>query len=96
MTADLSQPFELEVIDGAFGEEIPPGSSMRLDPALSPLPGRPILVKDREGNFYLRDYQSGPGGRWKAVARVSRGFDPLDSEDHGLEVVAVMKGFDYP
>jgi len=96
MGANLTQPFELEVIDTAFGDDIPLGSMMRLDPALKPLAGRPALVKDRDGNLYLRDYQAGLGGRWRAVARASRGFDPLDSEEHGLEVIAVMRGFDYP
>ena len=95
MGANLSQPFELEVIDGSFGGDIPPGCVMRLDPTRPQLAGWPVLVRDRDGNHYLRDYQQGAGDRWKAVARV-RGFDPLDSEDHGLQIIAVMKGVDWP
>lgn len=89
------QPFELEVIDGAFGSEIPPGCIMRMDPLRAPRAGWPVLVKDKHGHHYLRDYQQGAGERWQAVARV-RGFAPMDSEEDGLEVVAVMKGVDWP
>lgn len=95
MGADLSRPFELEVVDGAFGAEIPPGCIMRLDPLRAARAGWPVLVKDREGTFYLRDYQEGAGGRWQAVARV-RGFAPLDNVDDGLQVIATMKGVDWP
>lgn len=95
MTADLSQPFELEVIDDALAPEISKGCIARFDPARAPAPGRPILVKDSAGNYYLRDFQAGPGSRWQAVAR-ARGYAPLDSTDHGLTLIAVMKGFDWP
>lgn len=94
MSADLSRPFELEVKDGSFGGEIPAGCVMRLDPNRQPRAGWPLLVRDKAGKFYLRDYQEGAGGRWQAVARV-RGFAPLDSEDDGLQIIAVMKGVDY-
>jgi len=87
--------FELVVQDEAFGADIPPGCIMRLDPDRPPRAGWPVLVKDKDGQHYLRDYQMGVGGRWQAVARV-RGFAPLDSQDDGLEIVAVMRGVDWP
>lgn len=90
-----NQPFELEVIDGAFGDDYPPGCTMLLDPKRPPRAGWPVLVKDSEGRHYLRDYQQGAGDRWQAVARV-RGFLPLDSVDDGVVVIAVMKGVIYP
>ena len=89
------QPFELEVIDGAFGADIPPGCIMRMDPNRPPRAGWPVLVMDKAGKHYLRDYQQGPGGRWQAVAR-ARGFAPLDSTEDELQVIAVMKGVDWP
>lgn len=95
MGANLNQPFELQVVDGAFGGDIPPGCVMRLDPERKPRAGWPVLVKDSTGAFYLRDYQEGAGGQWQAVARV-RGFAPLDSIEHGLQIVAVMKGVEWP
>lgn len=95
MGANLNRPFELEVRDGAFGADFPPGCVMRLDPHRTVRPGWPCLVKDCDGRFYLRDYQADVGERWQAVAR-ARGFQPLDSVDHGLQIVAVMKGVDWP
>lgn len=89
------QPFELEVIDGAFGSDIPPGCVMRMDPNRAPRAGWPVLVKDQQGRHYLRDYQQASGDRWQAVAR-ARGFAAMDSVDDGLEVIAVMKGVDWP
>lgn len=96
MGANLTQPFELEVLDDALADEIGKGSIARFHAAGSrePVPGRPVLVRDRDGNHYLRDYQQGAGQRWKAVAR-KNGFSPMDSEEHGLTVVAVMKGVDW-
>lgn len=96
MTADLSRPFELEVLDDALADEIVKGSVARFHPAGSraPIPGRPVLLRDRDGNYYLRDFAQGPGQRWKALARKS-GFTPMDSEEHGLEIIAVMKGVDW-
>lgn len=97
MTADLSRPFELDVVDNALGDDIVIGCVARFHPAgaRAPTPGRPVLVRDREGNHYLRDYEQGPGKRWRAVARKS-GFLPMDSEELGLVVVAVLRGVDYP
>jgi hypothetical protein len=95
MGATFDQPFELEVMDGAFGEDFPPGCWMLLDPARAPRAGWPALVKDRDGQFYLRDYVRGAGDQWQAIAR-ARGFLPLDSFDHGLEIIAVMKGVSFP
>lgn len=95
MTADLSQPFELVVEDDALGPDISKGCIARFDPAREPAPGRPVLVRDASGQFHLRDYEAGPSGRWRAVAR-ARGFRPLESESDGLTLVAVMKGYDWP
>ena len=92
--ADMSQLFQLVVPDDALGPIIYQGCIARFDPAGTPRPGWPVLVRDRSGAYYLRDYIAGPAGRWKAVAR-THGFAPLDSEADGLIVVAVMKGFDW-
>lgn len=95
MSADLNEPFELEVIDDALGPDIFRGCTVRLDPGRPPQAGRPVLVKDGAGRFYLRDYQVAGAGRWQAVAR-QRGYAPLDSDADGLQLVAVMRGFDWP
>lgn len=96
MGADLNQPFELVVMDDSLADEIASGSIARFHAAgaVAAIPGRPVLVRDKDGNHYLRDFQAGAGGRWKAVAR-KRGYQDLDSEEHGLVLVAVMKGVDW-
>lgn len=95
MIADLSQPFELDVTDDALAPEIYPGCVARFDAAATPRPGRPVLVRDSSGSHYLRDYEQGAAGRWRAVAR-RPGYAPLDSIEHGLKLVAVMRGVDWP
>lgn len=95
MTADLNRPFELEVIDDALAPEIFKGCIAVLDWQRLPEPAWPVLVRDRSGNFYLRDYEEGPAGRWRAVAR-ARGYAPLDSEADGLLIVAAMEGYKRP
>lgn len=97
MTADLSQPFELEVKDDALSPEIYRGCVARFDPfpLRQPTAGRPVLVRDRAGQHYLRDYQMGPGGSWQAVAR-QRGYAQMDSQADALTIVAVLKGIDWP
>lgn len=95
MTADLNRPFELEVIDDALAPEIFKGCTALLDAKRPPEPAWPVLVRDRHGNHYLRDYELGPAGRWRAVAR-SRGFAALESEADGLSIVASMDGYKRP
>jgi len=95
MHANLNQPFELDVVDDALGPDIYPGCVARFDPAGTPRPGRPVLVRDASGAHYLRDYEQGAAGRWRAVAR-RPGYAPLDSIEHGLQLVAVMRGVDWP
>lgn len=92
---ELTEPFSVEVFDDALAPKICKGYLAHFDPQRQPTPGRPILVRDREGRYYMRDYQPGAAGRWQAVAR-QRGFALLDSETDGLEIVAVMSGFDWP
>lgn len=95
MSADLSRPFELEVIDDALAPEIFKGCIAMLDPARPPEPAWPVLVRDRAGNHYLRDYEAGPGGQWRAVARM-RGFAAMENVSHGLIIVAAMDGYRRP
>lgn len=97
MRADLDQPFELVVVDDALAPEIAAGCVARFDPPKmrAPVAGRPVLVRDKDGAHYLRDYQQAAAGRWQAVAR-QRGFAVLDSAADGLAVVGVMRGYDWP
>lgn len=94
---DLDQPFELVVLDDALAPEIFKGCVAQFDPVAmrKPVAGRPVLVRDKEGSHYLRDFEQGSGGRFLAVAR-QRGFSALDSEADGLLIVATMKGVTWP
>jgi len=98
MTADLSRPFELEVVDDALAPEIFKGCIALLDPGRTPEAGWPVLVKDRDGNHYLRDYKVGAGTRWSAVPRAAQKehFDALDNVAHELVIVAAMDGYKRP
>jgi hypothetical protein len=90
---DLGKPFELLVLDDALAPDIYTGCWAQFEPVAKrpPAAGRPVLVKDKDGAHYLRDYQQSTGGRWQAVAR-QRGFAALDSEADGLTIIATMKG----
>lgn len=97
MSSDLGRPFLLKLWENALAPEFEAGGVARFDPVSlrDPAPGRPVLVKDSADNFYVRDYVEGAAGRWQASSR-ARGFLTLDSLDHGLTLVAVMRGYDWP
>lgn len=92
---DLNSPFELDVIDDALAPEIFKGCVVRLDPHREPVSGKPVLVKDKHGKHYLRDYQPAVGDRWQAVASAP-GFVTFDSVEDALQIVATVKGVDWP
>ena len=98
MGEKFNQPFELDVADDALAPEIFKGCIAMLDPNRRPEPGWPVLVRDRDGKHYLRDYKVGAGTKWSAVPRPGQAhmFDPLDNEVHGLTVVASMDGYRRP
>lgn len=55
--------------------------------------GDVVLVKDKFGEFHIRDYAEKRKGSWQAVAR--QHFLPLDAVEDGLEIVAVQKGHEW-
>ncbi|QOR55255.1 MAG: hypothetical protein SHS37scaffold220_24 [Phage 67_12] len=60
------------------------------------LPGRKVLVADRDDNCFIREYRLKRGQHWQAVAtNDAAGFEPLDSIADGLRVLAVMTGVDW-
>lgn len=98
MIADLSRPFELEVRDDSLAPDIFRGCIAMMDPGRTPEPGWPVLVRDRNGDHYLRNFKAGAGKRWSAVPRPEQNdkFDPLDSETDGLVLIASMDGYRRP
>lgn len=90
LMGDLPATFELELLDDAMGPDFPLGSIVRLSTKAQPKAGWPVLVVDKDGNAYLRDYVQGRGG-FTATAR-ARGYKALDSDADGLRVLAVLSG----
>jgi hypothetical protein len=93
--ADLTGRFELALRDDALSPEYPTGTAIRFDAKRPPRPGWPVLVKDSAGAYYVRDYIEGAAGQWAATPR-QRGYASLDSVAHGLQLVGVMYGADWP
>jgi transcriptional regulator with XRE-family HTH domain len=93
--SDLSGRFEIDLRDDALAPEYPAGTAIRFDAKRPPRPGWPVLVKDSAGAFYVRDYIEGAAGQWTATPR-QRGYASLDSVAHGLQLVGVMYGADWP
>jgi len=97
MDSELPERFRLEVLDDSMSDLLTPGSFakfLRCKPGERPHTGRPVLVRDRDGNHYIRDFASKTPNHWRAVPR-NRHYEPLDSIEDELELVAFMVGLDW-
>jgi hypothetical protein len=94
MSGFLPPVFALSVKDEAMSPFLSVGDIVRFAADREPVAGRPVLLKDKDGNAYIRDYMPRRAGVWTASAR-NPGFLPMDSEADGLTVVAVMTGMDW-
>lgn len=83
--------FWTKLPDDSMAPRAPAGKLVCFDATMTAQPGDGVLVRDRTGGFYFRQYKAGPAGRWAAHA-INTAYEPLDSERDGLEVVAVLKG----
>ena len=84
--------FKVVIEDDAMAPEFPRGCTVTFSTSEGPpRPRDAVLVADADGGIYFREYQVGRVGRWRAVA-LSHGYQPLDSEDDGLRVLAVSMG----
>jgi transcriptional regulator with XRE-family HTH domain len=88
-TAELPDVFKLAAPDASMAPKVPQGTMVEFTRSLSPRPGDGVLVKDREGHFYLRIYREKRPGHWEAYA-INEAYSPLDSQADGLAVVAVL------
>jgi hypothetical protein len=91
-TKPLPALFKAVIEDDAMAPEFPRGCLV----TFSTEEGEPrardaVLVSDAEGGLHFREYQVGRGKRWKAVA-INSGYQALDSEEDGLQVVAISMG----
>lgn len=92
---NLPPLFKLAVTDTALSSSdaasLDPGDMVILSRRHLPRGGKVALVTDTAGNAYLREYEEGRAGQWRAVARRG-GYRPLESAADGLTVVATMVG----
>lgn len=92
----LSEPlpalFRAVIPDDAMGAEYPRGCTVNFSTTEGPPRARDlVLVRDADGGVHFREYQTGRGGRWQAVALMS-GYQALDSQTDGLQVLAISMG----
>ena len=95
MARELPPAFELEVRDDSMAPLVMPGQVARFKTGRAVTPGKRVLVKDKDGNVYIREYRLKRGDHWQAVALNDKHYLPLDSVEDGLEVLAVMTGVDW-
>lgn len=94
MREDLPESFELPVLDDSMAPQIEAGYTARFSRVHAPVPGKPVLLRDRDGNYMIRNYRPRRPGHWVDEA-TNEAYSELDSIADGLVVVAVMKGLDW-
>lgn len=90
MHDDLPLRFRVAAPDEAMAPRVRAGELVEFERDLQPRAGDGVLVRDRAGNHYFRIYRLGRPGHWEAAPVNDAAFRALDSELHGLEVLAVM------
>lgn len=91
MQSELTHEFQTELPDSSMAPELPSGARVIFIAGAEPAPGDFVLVRDRHGNHYCREYKLQRPGVWQAHA-LNPAYLPLDVERDGLEVVAVFDG----
>lgn len=91
MAAEPLPEFETQLPDNAMAPEAPKGTRVIFITGTEPEPGDWVLIRDRAGLYYCREYRQLRPGQWEAHAR-NPGFLPMESERDGLHVVAVFDG----
>lgn len=91
VTIALPQEFETELPDNAMAPEAPKGARVIMLKRADAEPGDWVLVTDSLGQHYFREYRLVRPGQWVAHA-LNPAYLPLDSEVHGLRVLAIFDG----
>lgn len=94
MKEPLPNSFELVVRDDAMAPLLEPGNIARFSTNAAVRPGKRVLIVDRDGAPCIREYRAKRGERWQAVA-LNAAYEPMDSVDDGLRVLAVLVGVDW-
>lgn len=88
--AQLPPMFVIAMPDGSLTGHIEKGASLIFATDLEPKPGKTVLVADATGNLSVRVYTVVAGNHWQAHAKAP-GYLALDSETHGLRILATLK-----
>lgn len=98
VTDKLPARFMLTVVDESMSSNDAAGLSVGdraiFETTREPRPGRNVLVRDRTGSLYIREYRVRRPGHWQAVAR-HPAYQALDSIEDDLVIVAVQTGHLY-
>lgn len=95
MISKLPSAFALVLRDDAMAPSYGRGGTMRFSTERRVEPGRIVLLSDRDGHAYVREYRLHRADHWLAVAS-NPAYAPLNSAEDGLKVLAVMTGWDFP
>lgn len=85
----LPELFLIEAPDDAMAPAVRKGQRVEFSTGLTPNPDDGVLVRDKVGNLYFRQFKPRRAGLWEAHPKNSA-FLPLSSTEDGLEVVAVL------
>lgn len=91
MTRPLEAEFQTNVPDASMAPDVPRDAVAIFITGVEPEAGDFVLLTDRSGHHYLREYKLLRPGHWQAHA-LNSAYLPLDSEQDGLKVLAVFDG----
>jgi len=91
MQGSLPDQFVLPLRDTALQPKFASATRIIFAAAREPQPGDVVLLRDKSGDLYIREYHLVRTGHWRAAA-VNPAFQPLDSAADGLQVLAVAIG----
>lgn len=85
----LPQSFRVGMPDNSMTPRVPQGAMLVMSTTERPQPGDGVLIKDKAGSLYFRQYRETRPGSWEAYA-FNQAYGVLESARDGLEVLAVM------
>lgn len=91
MSSPLEAEFQTVMPDHSMAPDVPKGTRIMFITGVQERGGDFVLLCDKEGNHYVREYKQIVPNQWQAHAK-NAAFLPLDSVANGLRVLAVYDG----
>lgn len=85
----LPSLFRVSLVDNALADELHAGDEVVIDTTANAAAGDFVVVRDRDGQLYVRMYRERRAGEWSAHA-MNPAFEPMESVRDGLTVVGVV------